>query len=208
MSTDARKLPKDPQGPEPLRSPTRLQIARLGRIRLPLGAKLLVIFVLLAAVAAGCANGTYPLDIFYEMHYQQSYKSHEPPRLWAPEGAVPVTGRPIFETDNPIRGQRVDEGKVLFMANCVFCHGETGNGEDPELQGEVLRIMRVKHGYGTEAQPYTITPDLTSDFVKDQNDLALFGWITNGVTVMPRFNKLLTVEERWLLVNYIRTLSD
>jgi len=34
--------------------------------------------------------------------------------------------------------------------------------------------------------------------------VAIFGWITNGVVVMPTFAKRLTVEERWLLVNYIR----
>ena len=175
-----------------------------GAGRLPIFA----LIVLLSGLAASCANGTYPLDFFYEMHYQQSYASHEPPRLSPPAGAVPTTGRPVFETENPIPGQRVEEGARLFEANCVFCHGPTGNGEHPDLQGPVLRSMRVKYDYGTEATPYTITPDLTADFVKAQNDLAIFGWITNGVTVMPSFDKLLTVEERWLLVNYIRTLSD
>jgi mono/diheme cytochrome c family protein len=36
----------------------------------------------------------------------------------------------------------------------------------------------------------------------------LYTWITNGATVMPAFSKLLSVEERWLLVNYIRTLQQ
>ncbi len=169
---------------------------------------LLAIIVALGVVAAGCANGTYPLDIFYEMHYTQSYSSHEPPRLSPPEGAVPITGRPVFTPENPIPGQRVDEGARLYAANCVFCHGTAGNGEDPQLQGPVLRIMRESYGYGTAARPYTITPDLTSDVVKDLPDAGLYGWITTGVTVMPSFDKLLTIEERWLLVNYIRTLSE
>ena len=164
--------------------------------------------VLLSGLAASCANGTYPLDIFYEMHYQQSFASHEPPRLSPPAGAVPTSGRPVFETENPIPGQRVEEGARLYEANCVFCHGSTGNGEHPDLQGPVLRSMREKYDYPPEGTLYAITPDLTSDFVQNQNDLAIFGWITNGVVVMPSFNKLLTVEERWLLVNYIRTLSD
>lgn len=178
--------------------------------KLPYGAKLLTLIaiVALSVVAAGCANGTYPLDIFYEMHYTQSYSSHEPPRLSPPEGAVPITGRPVFTPENPIPGQRVEEGARLYAANCVFCHGTAGNGEDPQLQGPVLRIMRESYGYGTAARPYTITPDLTSDVVKDLPDAGLYGWITTGVTVMPSFDKLLTIEERWLLVNYIRTLSE
>ena len=161
------------------------------------------LLVLLGVVAAGCASGTYPLDLFYEMHYQQSYHSHEPPRLSAPQGAVPITGRDVLATENPIPGQRVEEGARLFAANCVFCHGDKGKGDGP-----VLQIMKEKYGYGTDDRPYTITPDLTDDFVKNQADVGLFAWITNGVTVMPTFDKLLSVEERWLLVNYMRALPD
>ena len=44
----------------------------------------LVLVGVLAAV--GCTSGSYPVDIFYEQHYQQSFKSHEPPqtgwRVW------------------------------------------------------------------------------------------------------------------------------
>jgi mono/diheme cytochrome c family protein len=163
--------------------------------------------LLLAAFLAGCANGTYPVDLFYEMHYQQSYKVHEPPRVSVPTGAVPITGRQITTAENPVPGQGIEEGARLFAANCAFCHGVTGNGKDPVLQGPVLRIMREGYGYGTDARPYTITPDLTSQEVVDLPDVTIFGWITNGVTVMPSFDKLLTVEERWMLVNYIRTLQ-
>ena len=165
--------------------------------------RLLALLVLLGALASGCANGTYPLDFFYEMHYQQSFHSHEPPRLSPPADAVPITGKETLPTENPIPGRRVEEGARLFAANCVFCHGQDGKGTGP-----VLTIMKQQYNYGTDERPYTITPDLTDDFVKNQPDIALFGWITNGVTVMPSFTRLLSVEERWLLVNYIRSLSD
>ncbi len=217
MSTNARnhhqggeKIPPSPplqRGVGEISLPPRWGKVRMG-VKVRGKVCVLALLVLLGVVAAGCANGTYPLDIFYEMHYQQSYQPHEPPRLSPPEGAVPITGKELVGADNPYAGQRVEEGKRLFMSNCVFCHGPTGNGEDPGLQGPVLRIMREKYSYGTPARPYAITPDLTSDFVKNQPDIGLFAWITNGVTVMPPFEKLLTVEERWLLVNYIRTLSD
>ena len=53
------------------------------------GRLLLALAGLVAALAlAGCTSGTYPVDIFYEQHYQQSYKSHEPPRLEGVAGAV------------------------------------------------------------------------------------------------------------------------
>ena len=162
--------------------------------------RLLALCLLLGVTVGACANGTYPLDFFYEMHYQQSYQSHEPPRLSPPEGAVPITGKAVFGAENPIEGQKVDEGKRLFASNCAFCHGETGRGD-----GEVLNILRDKYGY--EA---VLNPDLTSSAgpsdAQSLPDAAVFGWITAGVNVMPSFDKLLTVEERWMLVNYIRTL--
>ena len=166
-------------------------------------AYVLALLVLVGVLATGCAKGTYPLDIFYEMHYQQTYRSHEPPRLSVPEGAVPITGRAVLLTENPIPGQGIEEGARLFAANCTFCHGMQGKGDGP-----VLRTMKEKYNYGTDERPYTITPNLTDEFVKNQADVAVFAWITNGVTVMPSFNKLLTMEERWLLVNYIRTLPE
>ena len=183
-------------------APRRGRVVAAVKRPLVLGAVLL-----LAMFLAGCANGTYPVDIFYEMHYQQSYQVHEPPRISVPAGAVPITGRQLAATENPIPGQRVEEGARLYAANCAFCHGATGKGDDPELQGPVLRIMREKYGYGTEARPYAITPDLTSETVVALPDVGVFAWITNGVVVMPSFDKLLTVEERWMLVNYIRTLQ-
>ena len=54
--------------------PLRLLVAGIG------------LFAVLAVL--GCTSGSYPVDIFYEQHYQQSYKSHEPPRLAGVAGAV------------------------------------------------------------------------------------------------------------------------
>lgn len=169
--------------------------------------QLLGLFALLGAFVAGCANGTYPLDFFYEMHYQQSYQSHEPPRLSPPESAVPITGKPIFSSTNPIEGEPDEEGKGerLFQTNCVICHGPSGKGD-----GKVLEIMQRKYEY--EFAP-DLSPDLTdkelAGYAPNIPDNQVFAWITAGVSngMMPSFSKLLTVEERWLLVNYIRTLE-
>ena len=73
-----------------------------------------------------------------------------------------------------------------------------------KVMDDESKTMKEKYGYGTDADPYTITPDFTDAFVVDQADGGLFGWVTSGVTVMPSFEKLLSVDERWLVVNYIR----
>ncbi|SVA68605.1 uncharacterized protein METZ01_LOCUS121459, partial [marine metagenome] len=41
-------------------------------------------------ITTACAQGTYPVDFFPEMHYQDSYHSQQPPRLDIPIGSVPI----------------------------------------------------------------------------------------------------------------------
>ena len=94
---------------------------------------MVTILVLASIVAVGCSNGTYPVDIFYEMHYQQSYGPHEPPRLSAPAGAVPITGVQISTGENPFEASPtvLHAGESIFASNCVFCHGAQGKGGWP-----------------------------------------------------------------------------
>ena len=98
---------------------------------------------------AGCSQGSYPLDIFYEMHYQDSFRAHEPPRLSAPASAVPVY-EPQQATSFTLDGQH------LFEVNCSMCHGLDGKGKGP-----VLQKMIDNYGY----KP-AVSPDLTSQPVK------------------------------------------
>ena len=60
-----------------------------------------------AAGIAACETGAYPVDIFPEMHYQQSYKAQEPDRLDVPVGAVPYYSLKATKT-----------GAELFAINC------------------------------------------------------------------------------------------
>ena len=175
------------------------------------GPYVLAAILLLSFVVAGCANGTYPLDFFYEMHYQQSYSSHEPPRLSPPSQAVPITGKEvIFSNDeistltNPLTGDDgvrlgVEGGRQLFVTNCSMCHGLTGAGD-----GQVLTTMIDRYSYQIK-----LDPNLRKLGLPDEN---LFAIVTDrnvafpGIEgwVMPQFRRLLTPEQRWMLVNYIR----
>ena len=161
------------------------------------------LLVAAGSIAAACASGTYPLDIFYEMHYAQSYGFDEPPRLSPPEGAIPITGNQPATAENPVPGQGIAEGARLFVTNCVICHGPAGKGDGP-----VLKTIQEKYGYKTEETGLTLSPDLSSsepDHAQSIPDETVLGWISNGSAfVMPPFAKLLSVDERWLLVNYIK----
>jgi len=147
-----------------------------------LGAGLLVGLLAMS----GCAQGSYPLDVFYEMHYQKSFKAHEPPRLSVPESAVgwfPAPQATSFTGD----------GQHLYQVNCSMCHGETGQGD-----GEVLQRMIDVYGYTP-----VVTPNLTADPVRSMGALGVAGFMGSGLVVMPNFSRLLTGEEMQLIAEYV-----
>lgn len=152
-------------------------------------ARILVLGLVVAIWAVGCSQGSYPLDIFYEMHYQQTYKSQEPPRLSGVESSVAWFPSPVntsFGTD----------GKRLFEVNCAMCHGELGKGDGPVL----LKLMS-EYGY----QP-VVTPDLTSEQVKAMGEAGMMGFMSSGVNLMPNFSKLLNHDEQAAIAEYIDTV--
>ena len=155
---------------------------KLGRLRL--------VLVLIAGLAAlGCTQGAYPVDIFYEMHYQQSYKSHEPPRLSAPESSVAFFEGPKSTSFNT--------GQHLFVVNCSQCHGLDAKGT-----GLVLSTLKDSYGY----EP-VVTPDLTT---LPDGSIEPFLIATSRPfgpdSVMPPFGKLLSAQERKAIADYIVTL--
>ncbi len=155
---------------------------------------LLAVAVGMLTVACGATlpgRGSYPLDIFYEMHYQQSYKSHEPPSLSGVADAVawfPAPKSTAFETNT---------GRYLFAVNCSMCHGAEGKGDGP-----VLQTMINTYGYQVKADP-----DLSGALVASFPDAVIETFMISGIDVMPSFRKLLGAEERQAIIQYLRTLQ-
>jgi mono/diheme cytochrome c family protein len=83
-------------------------------------------------------------------------------------------------------------GKEIFIQNCASCHGTKGLGNGPA---------------GASVTP---KPDnLTSDEIHKQSDGALFLGISNGAHgVMIPWKFVLSEDQRWHLVDYIRELRD
>lgn len=93
---------------------------------------------------------------------------------------------------NPFAGNQkaTNEGKVIFDQMCVLCHGIKGQGN-----GEA--------GLMLNPQP----ANFLSLNVKNQTDGAIFWKVTNGKAPMASYFELLTDDQRWKLVNYIRELE-
>ncbi len=97
---------------------------------------------------------------------------------------------------NPIPPNResVAAGQAIYRVQCLQCHGPTGRGDGPVG----LTLIPPPADLYLHTQP-GVHPDGR-----------LFNWITNGFasdSQMPLFKDILTDEERWNLVNYIRTFA-
>jgi len=95
---------------------------------------------------------------------------------------------------NPVKADAttVAEGKRLFTSQCSMCHGKDGDGKG-DLAQEMQLKMRDYH------DPTTL---------KDVTDGELFYIITKGKGDMPGEGDRLEVNQRWQLINFIRSLSS
>lgn len=85
--------------------------------------------------------------------------------------------------------EKVAAGKRVYEANCATCHGVSGKGDGPA--GAVLTTKPAKF------------TDLEQTDISNQD---LFDTITNGEPPMPSW-KQLSEEDRWNVVDYLRTFS-
>ena len=160
-------------------------------------------------------TGSHAVLIFSEMHYQPSYRAQEGPRLLPPPESVPVTGKELVYTaeeykalqapDTAASAYRSDPAKAedLYRVNCMVCHG-------CGLRGEGLIVSFMTKG------PFPA--DLLNEITVKSTDGELFSFISAGgrqglaatsrglesSSPMPEFRLLLTEDERWMLVQYLR----
>jgi copper transport protein len=110
--------------------------------------------------------------------------------------ATVVDTTPTAWQANPIPADptSLSRGRALYTANCVTCHGESGRGVGPRAFQQFFSSFQ--------------RADLTADHMEAHSDGDLFWWIGKGIrgTAMPGFEDSLGAEDRWLLVNYIRSL--
>ena len=170
------------------------------RIRMALLASALLA---VPAVLGACESGAYPFDIFPEMHYQQSYRVQEPSVPSMPEGSVPTTGREVpldlgeaIATQNPVPAtpESVQAGQVLFASYCSPCHGPGADGNSP---------VATKFADAGVRAP----PSLLAGAAVVSPDGFIYGIVTTGLGNMPSLRKLITPEERWAIVNYLRSIQ-
>ena len=162
------------------------------------------VFVLVLLLLGGVA-GVLGLNIGYRWFHNMT----ESPRIMPgerafsmPTGSVPRGGElrlPKEEREaaalrrNPIPATpvSVQKGGELFVIYCTPCHGPQGKGNGP---------------VSTKFVP---PADLTNaDLQKGRTDGYWQSYLSAGGAVMPSYAEALSAEERWHVVNFLRTLAQ
>ncbi len=163
----------------------------------------LSIVALIAVTAVGCAAQSEPRDPeastwIRNMWTGPSVLPHETETYTPPEHAMAVDGQRLLNRrearlalTNPLKATPdvIAEGAGLYAIYCALCHGGTGGGD------------------GQLADRYPRMPDLTQRYVLNYPDGFVYSIIREGGRNMPRFADALSIDERWALVHYLRTLD-
>ncbi len=92
----------------------------------------------------------------------------------------------------PYSEESVAQGRYHYVNNCAACHGIDGEGTVPVAEKLAANGMAV--------------PNLT--FVMSyRSEGFIYGTIRNGGILMPAYGAQTTPEERWHIVNFIRSLQ-
>jgi len=105
--------------------------------------------------------------------------------FWSVSGIEQVVSAEDVESDS-------ENGRTVFEANCVTCHGKSGKGDGP-----------------TGAYLNPPPADLTSEDVRTDPDSELLSIISNGIPEkgMPAWKASLSAQEIRDVLSYIRTFS-
>jgi mono/diheme cytochrome c family protein len=103
----------------------------------------------------------------------------------APEEAGEYMINPVSMTE-----ENIQKGQEKYDVFCSPCHGYHGEG-DSRLRGQ-----------------FPIPPSLHSNkMLNEWSDGRIYHVITVGQNTMPGYNRQVTPEERWQIINYIRTMQ-
>jgi mono/diheme cytochrome c family protein len=108
-----------------------------------------------------------------------------------PEGAVAAQTKSKYEKPWISSPELITQGKELFAAQCVTCHGAGGEGNGIAAAG-----LNPKPRNFTKAE----------NWKNGRKPSNLFATLTKGLNTMPAFGSLPS-DDRWSLTHYVRTLG-
>lgn len=100
---------------------------------------------------------------------------------------IPSVTNPIKSSD-----ESIGRGKQVFETNCATCHGLNGGGQGPAAHGITTSPRQLWAWNNTDSS----------------TDGYLYWFITNGRNEMPPWGLVLSENDRWDAINYIKTLKQ
>lgn len=101
----------------------------------------------------------------------------------------------------PVTAQTLKQGRELYVKKgCINCHGDTGRGDGPSAQA----------GFKDDWGYPIIANNFTRGIYKgggETRDIYLRFSGGMGGTPMPSFKDIMNDEERWAMVQYVRSLA-
>lgn len=116
-----------------------------------------------------------------------------------PAGALSLTGEAPLSRDEagerlrnplPVSPEILARGKMLYDIYCLVCHGASGQGDG---------LVGAKFGFPV--------PPLNDPAVVERPDGYLYGTIREGGFIMPKYAEVMSPDERWAVVHYMRRLQ-
>lgn len=185
-----------------------------------------IIAISTAIISCGGAKGdnpgqTYAPDMWYSRAYEaygynNTPEDHDLKSRGARYTATPVAGTvargdvgnyfPFPEGDSgyarsasfnrtgvaPLTAAQMKEAERIYLINCGICHGSALDGNGPLWKG----------GDG----PYPAAPrNLKDDYSKGLSDGQMYHAITYGKGQMGSYASQVKPEQRWWIINYIRS---
>lgn len=152
-----------------------------------------------AWLTAGCGASDHLPDLGGRMADQVSVQTFEDGAQPPPEGTVPIHGGEIqyrsapegsLKNPVPFTVDALERGRAGYGFYCVQCHGTAFDGE------------------GTVGQSFAPLPsDLRSPEVQSLSDDRLFRTISFGSGRCPPLHATITVNDRWRIVHFLRSLK-
>ena len=139
--------------------------------------------ILMSGISCAMINAT--TDENLSLSIEHRVKNLED-KLIAFEEGVAASSNPTKVDVDP---SSIASGKKLFIQNCRNCHGSSGRGDGPF------------------ARTLPSIQNLTDPDMWNKTNQEIFDAITNGKSSMPGYGGSLSKEERWNLVNFVRTLA-